>query len=136
MNSNRRSSLYKELINSRRWRNLRDSVLAASPLCADCMSRERRRTAATEVHHIEPVTKGANRNAAERLMFAPSNLVPLCHGCHVLRHRELDSHSRTRRKELQRTRLEARLAELSAPCSADDNPTQRGPFFEQGGGTR
>ena len=45
---------YIALINTARWRRCRSAVLAHEPLCRRCKERGRV-TAATEVHHIEPL---------------------------------------------------------------------------------
>ncbi len=57
----------------RRWRRLREMVLASSPLCAEC---ERRGvvTLATDVHHIVAKRDGG--------LDEIENLEPLCHACH------------------------------------------------------
>ncbi|MGI9459990.1 MAG: HNH endonuclease signature motif containing protein [Pirellulales bacterium] len=55
---------------------------AINPLCEDCGDRERV-TPASEVHHIVPIL----RDPSKRLDW--NNLVALCHGCHVQRHRDL-----------------------------------------------
>ena len=42
-----------------------------------------------------------------RLMFNPGNLVALCHECHVLRHKELESHSRETAREREAAKVDA-----------------------------
>lgn len=52
-------------------------------LCQDCR-KEGKVTAATEVHHIKPVTE-ENVND-DTITVNPDNLVSLCHRCHERRH--------------------------------------------------
>ena len=67
-----------------RWNMLSKRYRALNPVCEDC-DRRGRTTPASEVHHIVPILE----NPALRLVW--TNLVALCHGCHVQRHRELDA---------------------------------------------
>lgn len=79
---------YRRWITSRRWGALRRQVLTARPLCERC--REAGKVvAAGEVHHVRPVESGVSKAEQERLMFAPSNLMAVCHQCHVEIHIEL-----------------------------------------------
>jgi 5-methylcytosine-specific restriction protein A len=55
------------------WRRIRDRYIKAHPLCEECM-KHGRFTAATEVHHILPLSEGGGN---ER-----ENLMSLCHECH------------------------------------------------------
>ena len=57
----------------RRWQRLRATVLATSPLCAECQ-RQGHITPATDVHH-----RVAKRAGGEDAL---ENLEPLCHSCH------------------------------------------------------
>lgn len=57
----------------RTWRKLRRLILAAAPLCAECL-RQGRITPATDVDHILPKKLGG--------ADSPENLQPLCHSCH------------------------------------------------------
>lgn len=114
--SYRRSGLYRRMINSARWQRLRNAVLRDScGLCFDCRQLRRLNVAATEVHHIEPVEWITDAEKMERRMFDPSNLVALCHRCHVQRHKELHSHDRRRTGQLNRARLLATLDALETP---------------------
>lgn len=97
---------YQRLIQSARWTRLRKAALLDGPLCADCL-REGVCTAASEVHHIVPVETAPDAATMRRLMFSPANLVPLCHECHVRRHKELRSHSRQTAEERERARVQA-----------------------------
>ena len=72
----------------RPWRRLRETILAAHPLCARCLPR--RHVEAAELHHLVPVADGGTN--------APGNLQPLCSECH------LAAHGRTRQPYAVRTR--------------------------------
>lgn len=106
-----RSGIYRQMIVSARWRRLRAQVLQAHPLCQEC-ERAGRVRAAAEVHHITPVDSVPTVAAKEALMFAPSNLVALCHRCHVAAHRQLGKYDYEQRKEREREQLKAFYAEM------------------------
>jgi 5-methylcytosine-specific restriction protein A len=57
----------------RAWKRIRDRYIAAHPLCAECNKRGQL-TAAAEVHHITPLSKGGTNDTA--------NLMSLCRRCH------------------------------------------------------
>ncbi len=109
---------YQRLIQSVHWIRLRRQVLQVRPLCADCLE-EGVATAACEVHHIVPVETAVDEAGMRRLMFNPGNLVPLCHECHVRRHKELQSHSRRTAEQ----RAEERLQDFACRYfGADQDP--------------
>lgn len=108
---------YRRLINSVRWLRLRRDVLTATPLCERC-TREGFVTAATEVHHRRPVETGLNFNEKRRLMYDPSNLMALCHGCHVAIHTEMGRSGR----DVSRRRTAAQVASIIADLFGDDAP--------------
>lgn len=56
-----------------KWRKLRARFLKEHPLCEQCR-QSGRYTAATEVHHIKPLSEGGTND--ER------NLMALCKACH------------------------------------------------------
>jgi len=55
---------------TRRWREIRSAILARDPVCVRC-----RAAAATDVHHVVPVSRGGSADEA--------NLVGMCHACHT-----------------------------------------------------
>ena len=55
------------------WRKLRARFLSVHALCEQCLSQGRY-TAATEVHHIKPLSDGGTNEE--------KNLMPLCKACH------------------------------------------------------
>lgn len=57
----------------RSWKRIRDRFIAAHPLCEACKKRGKL-TAAQEVHHILPLSRGGTH--------AESNLMALCKPCH------------------------------------------------------
>ncbi len=60
----------------RKWRRIREMVLALQPLCRHCSTPDRP-VAAQEVDHIIP----HRRNAL--LLYDWANLQPLCRQCHL-----------------------------------------------------
>lgn len=57
----------------RAWKRIRDSYVAAHPLCEEC-ERNGKLTRAEEVHHILPLSRGGTHDK--------SNLMALCKSCH------------------------------------------------------
>lgn len=57
-----------------KWRKLRDMHLRREPFCRMCRA-EGRRTPATMVDHIKPLSQGGDNNW--------ENLQALCHSCHM-----------------------------------------------------
>lgn len=88
-----RNPVYIKLINSQRWRDLRNRKLQEHPLCEVCESEDRS-TLATEVHHRIPVESVASEVQMRALMFNYANLMSVCHGCHAEIHRRMFSHSK------------------------------------------
>lgn len=101
-------SIYSRLIQSVTWQKLRNLVIKETPLCADCQMNGRN-TGATDVHHIRPVETGVGYREMESLCFDRTNLVALCHDCHVERHRKMRSHSKEYVKENNKRATEAFL---------------------------
>lgn len=57
----------------RAWRKIRDHFIKANPLCEEC-KRKGKLTAAQEVHHILPLSRGGTHDE--------SNLMSVCTSCH------------------------------------------------------
>lgn len=57
----------------RAWRKIRDRFIKANPLCEECKRKEKL-TAAQEVHHILPLSRGGTHDE--------SNLMSVCTPCH------------------------------------------------------
>lgn len=65
----------------------------SNPVCEQCDKSKRSRLA-TEVHHIIPVESVPTESRMKALMFSYSNLMSLCHECHVETHRQIFSHTK------------------------------------------
>jgi len=76
----KRSSELDALRASKRWRELRESILREQPLCVVCIALGRKFPAA-EVHHIVPAAEMVKRYGEEGF-YIRENLVPLCRRCH------------------------------------------------------
>lgn len=101
----RRTKAYTKLMNTTRWRAVRNMVLAEHPLCARC-EEQGRITAATEVHHIIPIESEAASSMLENLAYNRANLQPLCHYCHYKIHEEMAKNSKGENVKRQRSRAE------------------------------
>ena len=66
---------YRKLYKLKRWRDLRASVLGATPLCTRCRALGRT-SLATVVHHRLP------HKGSEALFWARENLEAVCKPCH------------------------------------------------------
>ena len=99
------SKLYVKLMNSARWKKLRDDWLRQHPLCDEC-KRNGITEAATCVHHVTPVESGRTDRECEQLAYSWSNLQSLCYQCHAEIHRAENSHSKQAHKTREAERLE------------------------------
>ena len=100
----RHGTLYKRLIQSREWRELRVQVLREQPLCQWCKQKGYI-TAAREIHHIVEAETGRSESEVRDLMFRRSNLVALCHECHAEYHKAQHYHSTEAVKQRQQERM-------------------------------
>lgn len=66
-----------------KWNMLSKRYRSHNPICEDCEDRDLI-TPASEVHHVVPILEDPS------LRLSWDNLVALCHGCHVQRHRDLN----------------------------------------------
>lgn len=80
--------MYQQLIHKAKWQRLRHLKLQQHPLCEMC-ERQGITTLATEVHHITPVEYAINDEGKRQLMYSLSNLMSVCHACHVKIHTEM-----------------------------------------------
>lgn len=112
-----KDSIYRYLIQSRRWRLLRNSHLSAHPLCERCLELDRLRSA-TEVHHIDPIENGHGVAEKTRRAFDPTNLKSLCHECHVQVHKEMFKGT----KREARKRTDKRVAAFLGDYFGDATP--------------
>ena len=88
-----RNPYYVKMINSACWKQLRAEKLRNNPICEECEANGLS-TLATEVHHITPVESMTHEFGMKQFMFNYSNLISLCHPCHVEVHRRAFSHSK------------------------------------------
>lgn len=110
-----RGRLYRRIIMSTRWRNVRNAYIVAYPLCEDCLEADRT-TAATEVHHIDPIENYQGDEAQMwRKALDVSNLRALCKECHFEAHRVLMSNSR----EANRKRVDQRVSSFAKKFGLD-----------------
>lgn len=89
---------YKKAISSVRWLRLRKSQLTNYPLCARCEGLGRV-TAACEVHHVTPVESVNDPTRQRSLMFDESNIMSVCHDCHVEIHKSLGKNTKSERQQ-------------------------------------
>ena len=106
-----RDKNYQHLLNSKRWKTLRQWKLEQNPLCELC-EREGKVVSAIDVHHKVPVESARTPDEMERLAFDPNNLQALCIPCHAKVHREARSHTRRSHEMRERDRLERWKEEL------------------------
>lgn len=89
---------YKIIIQSTRWRRLRNHYLQEHPLCEECGKL------AQVVHHKIPLDKFRNDpNMMENLAFDEDNLEALCFDCHQIIHRNLGKHNHRKQDILDLT---------------------------------
>lgn len=96
---------YNRMIHTARWLRLRRDKLTRNPTCERC-GEKGRLNAATEVHHIIPVEVALSYREKERLMFDPTNLMAMCHDCHVMTHMEMGRSGKEQAKRRTKERLE------------------------------
>lgn len=88
-----RNPQYIRMIQSTKWRKLRNRKIIDQPRCERCLELQRI-TLATEVHHIEPVETGITYSQMHHLMFDYTNLMSVCKHCHIELHKSLNSFSK------------------------------------------
>ena len=107
-----RNKDYQRLLNSKRWKELRQEYLRAHPLCEDCKAEGYVR-AAVDVHHVVPCESAKTLSEMETLCFAVSNLRALCSPCHIKTHKESKSHTTEGHKQREADRLDQWIAKHS-----------------------
>lgn len=76
----------QEIYNTKQWKELRDYMRMAHPLCEDCL-KNGKITPTEEIHHIRsPFRIGLSPEEKYRLAYDVNNLVALCKECHIKRH--------------------------------------------------
>ena len=122
-----RDKRYQHLLNSKRWKQLRQWKLQQNPLCEQCEA-EGKIVSAVDVHHMTPVETARTPQEMEQLCFNPANLQALCISCHASIHRNARSHTKAAHKQRERDRLERWKAELErrvATIQAKANDDQK-----------
>lgn len=115
-----RKEKYTRLVNTARWQKIRRQQLTDFPCCAMCQRKGYDRLA-TEVHHVVPIesSKSGSFSDMKRLAYSPTNLMSLCHDCHVAIHRELGSRSRDKVKAIRKEELKDFVKKFDLPIDTD-----------------
>jgi len=92
------------MLNSKRWKQLREWKLNESPLCELCAEKGLV-VAAVDIHHKIPCESSRTVQEMEALCFMPSNLQSLCISCHANLHRLGQSHTKQAHKQREDERL-------------------------------
>ncbi len=103
----KRHKQYQNLINSTKWRNVRNSYISEHPLCEEC-EKKGYTTPAQCIHHIKPLEDYLNNPLLmQSLAFDRDNLKALCNKCHTQAHIDLKSKSKeaTKRRNKNLTEL-------------------------------
>lgn len=83
-----RNQFYIKLVNSTKWRNIRNEMIKKYPLCQVCG-----RKLSECVHHIKPLENYTNNfPLMEELAYSKENLMCLCRECHKNLHLEMKLH--------------------------------------------
>lgn len=100
-----RDPRYQRLLNSKRWKLLRQEYLRAHPLCERCKADGLIRSA-IDVHHKVPVESAHTLMEMEQLAFDWHNLQALCIPCHAKTHKEMGKNKKENVKERKDIRLQ------------------------------
>ena len=121
-----RNKEYQRLLNSKRWKELREWKLQQNPLCELCQA-EGYVTSAIDIHHKTPVESARTPQEMEALCFNPSNLQSLCIPCHQRVHREARSHTKAAHLQRERDRLERWKKELESRVARINDEKENPP---------
>ena len=110
-----RNKEYQRLLNSKRWKMLRQDYLQKHPLCEACKAEGYVR-AAVDVHHKTPCESAKSPAEMETLCFDTGNLQALCIPCHIKVHQEARSHTKEGHKQREADRLEQWIARNTNKC--------------------
>lgn len=102
------SALYIRIMNSARWRKLRDQKRAANPLCEECL-KEGVYTPTQCIHHLNEIEGGKDERECIERAFTWNNLQSLCFAHHKMAH--TGSHKKEAHKQRQADRLAQWIAE-------------------------
>ena len=108
-----RDPRYQRLLNSKRWKMLRQAYLQDHPKCERCIAEGKAAGikrgyihSAIDVHHKVPVESAHSLQEMEALCYDWNNLEALCIPCHSKTHGEQRSHSKEAHKRREEDRLE------------------------------
>ena len=116
-----RSKDYQRLLNSKRWKMLRQEYLRAHPLCERCKADGYVRSA-IDVHHKVPVESAHTIQEMEQLAYDWNNLQALCIPCHVKTHKEMGKNKKENVKERKQIALQ-RWIDKQTKKSGDPSAT-------------
>ena len=125
-----RNKDYQRLLNSKRWKQLRQWKLQQNPLCELCEAKGFVQSA-IDVHHKTPVESAHTPQEMEQLCFNPSNLQALCISCHSKVHREARSHTKASHQQRERDRFERWKEELERRVASIQAKAEPKPYGEQ-----
>ena len=108
-----RNKDYQRLLNSKRWKQLRQWKLRHDPLCELCRAKGLV-VSAIDVHHIDPCEDARSLAEMEEKCFRVSNLQSLCIPCHIKVHQDMRTHSKEKVAE-NKARARQRFMELNDP---------------------
>ena len=124
-----RNKDYQRLLNSKRWKQLRQWKLQQNPLCELCEAKGFVQSA-IDVHHKTPVESAHTPQEMEQLCFNPSNLQALCISCHSKVHREARSHTKASHQQRERDRFERWKEELERRVASIQAKAEPKPYGE------
>ena len=116
-----RDPRYQRLLNSKRWKMLRQEYLRAHPLCERCKAEGYVRSA-IDVHHKVPVESAHTLQEMEALCYDWNNLQALCIPCHAKTHKDERSHSKQAHRQREDDRFE-RWKQRQTRINNDDTGT-------------
>ena len=112
-----RDPRYQRLLNSKRWKMLRQEYLRAHPLCERCKAEGYVRSA-IDVHHKVPVESAHTIQEMEQLAYDWNNLQALCIPCHVKTHKEMGKNKKENVNERKQIALQ-RWIDIQTKKSGD-----------------
>ena len=120
-----RDPKYQRLLNSKRWKMLRQEYLRAHPLCERCYQDGIEQTgkplirSAIDVHHKVPVESAHTLQEMEALCYDWNNLQALCIPCHAKTHKDERSHSKQAHRQREDDRFERWKAKQEGRTTGD-----------------
>ena len=110
-----RDPKYQKLLNSKRWKLLRQEYLRQHPLCERC-KREGYVRSAIDVHHKVPVESAHTIQEMEQLAYDWNNLQALCIPCHMKTHKEMGKNKKENVKERKQIALQRWIDKQIKKC--------------------